>query len=110
MKQVVVNGYVIDGGTIEKQSVDEVLINLTHTSAYGEPNFLQILSQNQSAVRSVDVVIASGSDLIRAKVKITGLYPELAETSVVINLQCECLSVFDINGDKIGVDFSIERM
>ncbi|AUR87929.1 hypothetical protein NVP1106O_06 [Vibrio phage 1.106.O._10N.286.51.F7] len=55
-------------------------------------------------------MIASDSDLIRAKVKITGLYPELAETSVVIDLQCECLSVFDINGDKIGVDFSIERM
>lgn len=111
MKQVVVNGYVIDDAAVEKQSAGEVLINLTHTSEYGAPNFLQILAQSSSARRSVDVVIASGSDLIRAKVKITGMYPEFNEevsVNFTVNLQCECLPVFDVNGDKIGVNLSIE--
>ncbi|CAM0039657.1 hypothetical protein VPHK435_0007 [Vibrio phage K435] len=112
MKTVLVNGYGIDDATVEKLSTNKVLVNLSHSTLYGT-NYLQALAQNSSDRRSVDVLIISGNDIIQAKVKITGVYPELNEEVSVgftVNLQCECLPVFDSTGNQIGVDFSVEKL
>ena len=113
MKKVVVNGYVIDDATVEKISTNKVLVNLTHTASHGGANLLQALAQSSPARRSVNVLIISGNDTIKAKVKITGVYPEFNEEVSVgftVNLQCECLPVFNSGGNQIGVDFSVEKL